>query len=173
MDRSKFIYKLPDSNGRYFGTTTDMYMLSVGTKFSVDNGVWDGEIVKEDGKKFLHVIDTGKKIELKPDFDYALVITIEEPSEEGKKELGSMINYGLDGEQKEAIQWAIRNLESKIEACKESIQYTERNLTTFRPSPVPPGYYNRLNKKKVDLEERLERYKKHLVVFRSLVNQYD
>lgn len=57
-----------------YGKTTDIYNLEVGTRFRVSNGAWDGEIVEKDGAKCIHVIDTGKVIELKPNKDYSLVI---------------------------------------------------------------------------------------------------
>lgn len=66
MSRDRFVY----DNG--YGMTTDIYMLDVGTKFSVNNGAWDGEIIEVDGKKYVHVIETGRKVELKPDVDYGL-----------------------------------------------------------------------------------------------------
>lgn len=75
--RSEFVYKLPNIQGGYFGTTTDMYLLPVDTKFSVDNGYWNGEIVSVNGKKYIYVIATGMHIELKSDVDYKMVIRID------------------------------------------------------------------------------------------------
>jgi hypothetical protein len=37
--------------GRYGGTTTIIKTLDVGTKFYVNNGAWNGEIVLKDGVK--------------------------------------------------------------------------------------------------------------------------
>lgn len=66
QDRSDFIY----DNG--YGLTTDIYMLPVGTTFSVSNGAWLGQIIQEFGKKFMLVEYTGRKVELTPDYDYCL-----------------------------------------------------------------------------------------------------
>lgn len=71
IPRQKFIY----DNG--YGKTSDMYMLPVGTKFSVMNGGWDGEIIREDGKKYILMDNGYRKVELTPETDYGLVIEIE------------------------------------------------------------------------------------------------
>lgn len=76
MRRELFEYHLHS-----YGTTTDMYSLAVGTKFSVVNGLWDGEIIEIDGEKYLHIDDTGKNIKLTPEMDCGLVVEIEEESE--------------------------------------------------------------------------------------------
>lgn len=76
MSRRKFTYKLYDSQGGCYGTTTDIYMLPVGTEFTVENGIWDGKIVEKDGKKYMHVISTDRFVKLTPDLDCGLVITI-------------------------------------------------------------------------------------------------
>lgn len=68
MTRSEFVYY----NG--YGKTTDIHLLSIGTKFTVSNGGWEGKIVEVDGVKFLLVITTDKLIELDKNHDYGLVI---------------------------------------------------------------------------------------------------
>lgn len=75
IDRSKFVYELGD-----YGTTTDMYLLPVGTRFSVYNGAWDGEITESDGKKFLYVEATKMSYELTEKMDCGLVVRIKEQS---------------------------------------------------------------------------------------------
>jgi len=77
VDRSKFVYESHDSEGRCYGATTDIYLLPVGTKFHVINGMWDGEIIEENSKKMMW-IEKDVKVELKEDMDYGLVIEIEE-----------------------------------------------------------------------------------------------
>jgi hypothetical protein len=74
MNRSKFKHKVYNSQGGCYGVTTDIYKLPVGTKFHVVNGAWDGEIVEKDKLKYMHIIETDKFVELKPDVDYELVI---------------------------------------------------------------------------------------------------
>lgn len=76
MDRGKFIHKLYDNLGNCYGTTTDIYLLPVGTKFHVINGAWDGEVIEENGKKMIW-IERDKKVELKEDIDYRIGIEIE------------------------------------------------------------------------------------------------
>lgn len=73
MDRSKFVYKSYDSQGGCYGVTTDIYLLPIGTEFYVINGAWNGEIIEEDGKKMMW-IEEDRKVELKEDVDYGLVI---------------------------------------------------------------------------------------------------
>ena len=75
-DRSKFVYRSLNYLGGSYGMTTDIYMLPFGTKFMVDNGAWNGEIVEKDGRKFIRVIETGRMFELNEDTDYGLVISI-------------------------------------------------------------------------------------------------
>lgn len=57
-----------------------MSELPVGTKFYVNNGAWDGEIIEENGKKHLHVLATGSKFDLTAEErkDYKLDIEITE-----------------------------------------------------------------------------------------------
>jgi hypothetical protein len=50
-------------DGYYGGTPTIMNTLDVGTKFHVFNGRWDGEIISEDGVKYIR-IDDDRKIKL-------------------------------------------------------------------------------------------------------------
>lgn len=84
MSREKFIYKTYNSEGGCYGTTTDVYMLPVGTKFEVINGYWKGRIIEENGIKMIEFLDVPKKLqetanrkkELKKDVDYGLVISI-------------------------------------------------------------------------------------------------
>lgn len=40
MSREKFVYELKNSEGVSYGETTDIYILPVGTEFSVENGFW-------------------------------------------------------------------------------------------------------------------------------------
>lgn len=68
--RAKFIY----DNG--YGTTTDIYMLPIGIKFNVINGAWSGEIIEENGIKKMWIAKD-RKVELEEDFDYSLVIRID------------------------------------------------------------------------------------------------
>lgn len=77
MDRSKFVHEIHDyADGHCLGMTTDIYMLPVGTKFSVDNGYWDGEIVEKDGIKMIYAEDADTYITIKDDVDYSLLLTI-------------------------------------------------------------------------------------------------
>lgn len=59
--------------GKYGGTTTVMNTLEVGTKFFVNNGNWDGEIIEVDGEKHLA---TGSGNQFKLDDTYTLDITL-------------------------------------------------------------------------------------------------
>lgn len=68
--RENFVYESD------FGTTTDIYMLPIGTKFWVVNGAWSGEIVENNGVKSVLVIATGDIREIKEDFDHRLVLNI-------------------------------------------------------------------------------------------------
>lgn len=76
MDRSKFEYRLHNSQGSYYGMTTDIYMLPVGTKFSVINGAWYGEIVEQDGIKYMSIEEAERLVKLDETIDYGLVIDI-------------------------------------------------------------------------------------------------
>ena len=80
INREGFVF----DNG--YGLTTDIYMLPVGTEFKVVNGHWDGKIIEENGRKKLLVLATGKKIELKEDRYYSLVIKIKESIAEKESE---------------------------------------------------------------------------------------
>lgn len=62
--------------GRHGGICTIMNDLPVGTKFHIDNGYWDGEIVEIDGVKHLS-IDGERTINLEQNPEYVLEITIE------------------------------------------------------------------------------------------------
>lgn len=77
MDRSKFEYRLLNSQGGCYGTTTDIYMLPIGTEFSVVNGVWNGTIIEQDGNKCM-LIEDERAIVLNEETDYGLVIDIKE-----------------------------------------------------------------------------------------------
>ena len=65
----------PPKNGKKRIGWTDMKDLPVGTKFEVNNGYWEGEIVEENGVKYCLVVATKRMIQLSP--DYELDITIE------------------------------------------------------------------------------------------------
>lgn len=60
--------------GKYGGIVTAVNDLPVGTKFRVENGAWDGEIIEVDGAKHL-LLGSGGTIDLSSD-DYMLDITI-------------------------------------------------------------------------------------------------
>lgn len=76
MTREKFVYDTQ------YGETTDIYLLPIGTKFRVSNGVWGGEIVKVNGRKHMHILDTGNITELKENYDYSLVLhSVQYPNE--------------------------------------------------------------------------------------------
>jgi hypothetical protein len=77
MDRNKFVYKIFSSEGMLYGTTTDIYMLPIGTKFTVVNGMWNGEIVEKNNKKHM-CIEGDKLVELQDEYDYCLAIRINE-----------------------------------------------------------------------------------------------
>lgn len=76
--RDKFIYEQQN-----YGTTTDIYMLPVGTTFTVNNGGWSGKIIEDvDGDKCVYVNYTKKSFKLSPDMDYGMVLyNIEKPKE--------------------------------------------------------------------------------------------
>lgn len=77
MDRSKFIHEVYNSEGVSYGVATDVYLLPVGTKFVVENGMWHGEIIEDNGSKFI-AIENDTKLRLEEDYDYGLVITVKE-----------------------------------------------------------------------------------------------
>lgn len=86
MSRENFIYELKNSVGMSYGETTDVYMLPVGTKFTVENGFWSGKIVEIEGSKYIEMnehddSEENKFIKLEEHVDYALVISIENTEE--------------------------------------------------------------------------------------------
>jgi hypothetical protein len=52
-------------------------MLPIGTKFTVVNGMWNGEIVEKNNKKHM-CIEGDKLVELQDEYDYCLAIRINE-----------------------------------------------------------------------------------------------
>lgn len=39
---------------------TDLNTLMVGTRFRVDNGAWEGQIILKGGKRYYHIFDTNE-----------------------------------------------------------------------------------------------------------------
>ena len=50
--------KLPKIHPKYDGVLTYFKDLKIGTKFHVENGDWNGEIIEENGRKKLYVFFT-------------------------------------------------------------------------------------------------------------------
>jgi hypothetical protein len=91
VSRDKFVY----NNG--YGMTTDIFMLPIGTTFRVTNGAWNGEIVEEEGKKMIHVVETGRKYILKEDNDYMLCLSNVKYPKGDYKYHGKVIDRITDG----------------------------------------------------------------------------
>lgn len=137
MDRSKLIY-----NTNY-GKTADIYKLPLGTKFTVNNGGWDGEIIEVDGKKCMHIIDTGKKIELEEDYDYALVISdVEQGDYEDEKALVRMeMNYPLTEDQRDALEISIGCMYASIASLQARIRRAEAKIKSDSAMELENGVF--------------------------------
>lgn len=91
MDRSKFVHDVHNSEGGLYGTTTDIYLLPVGTLFHVENGIWNGLIIEKEGKKFIQTVnpygeayEENEPMEIKENVDYGMVITIKNLQDEAE-----------------------------------------------------------------------------------------
>jgi hypothetical protein len=54
----------------------DLHSLPVGTKFYVENGCWEGKIIKIDDEKYLHIEEVDRTIKLRKGYNPELHITI-------------------------------------------------------------------------------------------------
>jgi len=59
--------------------------LPIGTNFHVDNGLWNGRIIEENGVRYLLVLETGSKIKL-PNRDVTEDLEIITEEEQIKRE---------------------------------------------------------------------------------------
>lgn len=82
-----------------------------------------------------------------------------------------MINYGLDGDQEEAIKKAIEALEERITMAKYNITVTERKIADAGEFNAAAATIFRLNNHKKEIQRDIDKCTSAIEHLRSLVTE--